>query len=128
MKNELLKDKLLNINWIGSGRPLANREADISISAQKVGYGFTIRNDCFYRMPDNDIGKIEIGIVDERVMVFRFNPAGYVLNSSKSDKNRYIKITGEKAEAIPKDFIGDYDLLFDDTFKMWYIDRDKKKV
>lgn len=127
-KEEFLVSKF---NWIGR-QDYSKRisSSDISISRvwwdkpKKIkGYSFVFRNETSSKLGDH----FEFAI-DENVIIFRPAKDGIAMTQreSSSASNRYAKVKETEDTVKLLEFIGDYDLKYNQLFGLFYIERSKE--
>ena len=116
-------DDFLNIQWIGKkhfGRP-ANQEKDVTITLRKDGYAMTFRNGI-----NELIGDYIVMAVRGDKVLFRgaSESEGLKFSGNSSTKNKYLHMRGTDFEEL-NDFLGDYDLQYNEDFNYYYIKKEK---
>lgn len=120
-------------NWVGRQSATKRFSAnDVSLNLIKVGggkdgksyygYSLTFRNDTWINFGNS----IEIAAYKNRIL-FRKSSDGLKLASKKGSKtnNHYCKINtcdDETMKAL-KEFIGDYELKYDQFYELYYIEK-----
>ena len=107
-------------NWktksIHTGRGI---QYDVSISLVKGGANsIVLRNGKKNLFEDK---AISYAIFKNRVM-FRSDKDGYAISGNNKSPNGYVKI--HKGDEELRDFIGDYDLKYDDFYELYYIEKE----
>ena len=117
------------INWATrqSTRRNTNNTADVSISVSKnrdkFQTCFYFRNNCEKRITGTEF--IKAGIDEEQKRIYFIaadDKQGYKLFAKNGAITKTFKIYVEW-----RDFIGDYDLSFDNKENLWFVDMRKKK-
>jgi hypothetical protein len=121
----LSKEEMLGFNWVGVGTASGrcNSKTDVSITKRAAGFGF------IFRVPDvnKKLGgdNIQFAFVDDNTIAFRPHPTGYHLNKrteNSTTQDFTVKVNG-KYEKMLESFVGHYDLKFDKTFSLYYIQK-----
>ena len=119
------------MNWINRKNNNYQRsDSDISIHTivirNKSYIDFIFRNDVwkFFESPDL---RLEMAVENNRIY-FRSSKYGMKLSlGSSACSNRYMKYPVNKyTQSIADKFVGDYDLKFDETEKLYYISLDAR--
>jgi hypothetical protein len=122
------EDIINNVQWFTTGTPNHGySNAEFSITKHNDGYGFIFRNGSERKLGDKH-GRIEFGIVRPGVLAFRTSPNGYKI--MKKGDSKYVTLhnrKGEKTFAVIEDYIGDYNIEYDKTFGLCYINLEKRK-
>lgn len=131
MENDF-KEKMLNekFNWFGGNmNKKKNSNCDVSISRviwdsakKRYAYGFTFRNNIHDKLGN----QIQIAVYKNRVL---FRPCGpddmkISLNPNNKTKHFYCKLKEDDMTKVLLDFIGDYDLKYDEFYEIYYIEKE----
>lgn len=125
------KEAMLNFDWHGA-KVFKNNEADVSINRRADEFGVIFRNGCEKKLGDK-FGRVEFAFVSDKVIAFRSSPTGYSIkpNGTRTTKSFNVRRTktadNEDVVAKMMSFIGDYDLKYDKTFNLCYIDLEERK-
>lgn len=127
------KEEILDkMNWLQKEKQRTVGGADISISVQTKNRGnakdggkvvcVTFRNGCHDLITDTEY--IQLGVYKNRVFIRQVDSAdGYKLSKpGGTARNRYVKMPGVD---VLKDFIGDYELKYDNFLDMYYVEKEQ---
>ena len=134
--NQAIDNAKENIVWLPTQKSLSGRvysDKDVSIvktnktEKSKSVYSFTFRNDCAKK-----IGKLVLaGTLANRLYITTVENGGYAItikeNANKSQEvkkpmNGYMKVPAVKETEWLDNFIGNYDLKFDEILGMHYVE------
>lgn len=113
-------------NWLGKQRNRNNCNADISISLHKRAngqkhdaIGLTFRNGCGEKFGST----IQVAVYKNRVM-FRTAEDGICMQRNKAVQSNNIYARFSDVNGELKNFIGDYELKYDDFYELYYIEKE----
>lgn len=109
--------------WKGMSRSRQRKgNYDVSINSHKDGtVGITFRNKKAELIGD----RLEYAIFKNRVL-FRYSENGMALHNIKNNSNNPDNCYAKFAKSIDdfRQFIGDYDLKYDDFYELYYIEKE----
>lgn len=91
---------------------------DVSITVVKDGAISIVLRNGKKKLFD---GAISYAVFKNRVM-FRKDKRGYAISGNNKSENGYVKIG--KGDDELQDFIGDYELKYDDFYELFYIEKE----
>jgi len=134
--NQAIDNAKDNIVWLPANKTLSKRaysNKDISIvktkktEKSKSVYSFTFRNDCAKKF-----GKLVLaGTLANRLYITTVENGGYAITIKENAKNSqelkkpmngYMKVPAVKETEWLDNFIGNYDLKFDEILGMYYVE------
>lgn len=128
--NEIKAERLKQLKWIEKQRmgniPVSHKDVYIGIvkSNHKSGKGVSIafRNLCHKKITDT--GKIVIAPMEKRIYLKGAGEKGYKLGiNDKRTSSAYASMPcWDKCD----DFVGDYDLKYDEFLGLYYIEKEDK--
>jgi len=127
-KNQVMAEKL---KWLSTGTRASRSKADVSIKVyarnnnnKSDRYGLIIRNglsELFGQYIDLAPYKTRLYIKPSS-----HDAGGYKLVSSQKVTNPFAYVTKNSATEVIDEFLGDFDLKYDDFFDLYYIERGDK--
>lgn len=129
--NQYKEDIMSKMNWMKKekGRYLCDKDITISLQLKARGKTedkgkvicFAFRNDCWELVTENEY--IQVGTYKNRLFIRQADKdTGYKISKNNNTcNNRYCKMPN--VESL-KDFIGDYDLKYDDFLEMYYVEKE----
>lgn len=106
-------------NWkVKTGNGGLGLKEDVSISIVKDGAVSIVLRNGKKKLFD---GAISYAIFKNRVML-RPDKRGYAISGNNKSENGYVKI--HKGDEELRNFIGDYDLKYDDFYELYYIEKE----
>ena len=119
-----------NLEWRSAEKGRERSNADVSIREVLQDRGrrslsFTFRNDVYKLITENE--RIEFAR-NKCVILFRdAKNGGFKLSAPKNNKTqstKYMKVAMREGD---EELIGDYDLLYEEKFDVYYIDLEEKR-
>ena len=122
-------DDFMKFVWHAPNPSKRNRGgAEVSVVKRSECYAVTFRNKSYERL-GHEFGRVEFALIGTDVMAFKTSSNGYKLcHKQKGEVTSktftvYISTLSAEEKNIFDGLIGDYDLQYDDTFKVHYIRR-----
>lgn len=123
MKGEMTKQDFINsLNWQGrTSRRFSKCDVSVTLGADKK-INITFRNDTWEII--SSTGHAQVAVCKNRILFREANESeGYKFTRSGNTPSRYIFVNS----TADSEFIGDYDLQYDDFLELYYIDKEKKQ-
>ena len=133
------KESLMNFDWISPSKTNgASNNFDVVITKRSKGFAIHFKNHSADKLGDkvssDNFDRVEFAFVNKDVVAFRKNKKGYALCRDNGDGS--VEMVFQERKSCPADikittqmipFIGGYDLRYDKTFNLYYIDRNNRK-
>lgn len=121
-------DILKGLDWMHPKKGMTIADKDISVTFNKSKEGrvslcVIFRHGIDELIDPEKIGRISFCKYMNNCILFSADKDGYKLfQNSKAKKNKYLKMT--VYDGAFKEYIGDYDLKYDEFLRLYYIERE----
>lgn len=117
-----------DLKWMGTSQVHQVSGCDVTITKYSDGrLSITFRNNCWKKLSSGGAhSRIEFAVFDDNTIVFRTNKSGYKLSPSGISTSHISFSTKNMDKDLREQlysFIGDYELRYEETFKLWYISK-----